>query len=194
MYPLEKSTFNWFSKWLQNGLEGKELNMLVWKQCWIYQSASWFTSLSLCLVSVFDPWNSRNSLRNHKELMCCKYEISLKWVSVFPHLWISSALHPLLRRIRETPSNDNGVTYSFDTGFDRLRDIRLRSHWSGFVSIRFCWWKRCPFTLLRFQMNTQWKRWGFTLLQQNGVVNPFSKQCLCYQLSRRSQSWVYMLL
>ena len=30
---------------------------------------------------------------------------------------------------------------------------RLHSHCSVFVSIRFWWWKRCPFTVLRFQMN-----------------------------------------
>ena len=53
--------------------------------------------------------------------------------------------------------------------------LRPRSHCSVFVSIRFCWWKRCPFTLLRFQMNTLWKRWAFKLLLQNGTVNPFFK-------------------
>ena len=36
--------------------------------------------------------------------------------------------------------------------------LRLLSHCSVFISIRFCWWKRCPFTLLRFQMNELWKR------------------------------------
>ena len=70
----------------------------------------------------------------------------------------------LLAAVRKAPIASSNASFDwtnwshYNALWFVMRILRLRSQCSVFVSIRFCRWKRCPFTLLRFQMNTLWKR------------------------------------